>query len=233
MKQPTIHHMGVASELVGIVISTFAALFFAYSPLAAYDLQLVAALFIIYMLLRGRLRGSPLFYLYESLGFIFMVLVAVFSTGGLASPFFFLIYFLLFALALLLDATSSVILTLLLVIVFLTTSKTESIAQLIPIFSLPFIAPFAQYMGMVREKYVREKELVHHLEEKKGKIERTKDYQKEQTLLFLTTTLYRLTHDMADRLDNFMGDADLQFLKDRIRELEALVHSFREHVEKI
>jgi len=221
------------SELIGMVVTTFLALFFALSPFAQYDLQLIAVLFIIYMLLRKRLAQQPLFYLYESLGFIFIVLVAVFSTGGVTSPFFFLIYFLLFALVLLLDATSSVVLTLLLVIVFLTTSNTGSLSELIPVFSLPFIAPFAQYLGMVRQKYAQQKQLVHTLEEKKSKVERTKNYQKEQTLLFLTTNLFRLNQDMKDRLDNFMGDADLQVLKDKVREVEALVHSFRDYVEKI
>ncbi|PJE63396.1 hypothetical protein COU89_03540 [Candidatus Roizmanbacteria bacterium CG10_big_fil_rev_8_21_14_0_10_45_7] len=221
------------SELIGMVVTTFLALFFALSPFAQYDLQLIAVLFIIYMLLRKRLAQQPLFYLYESLGFIFIVLVAVFSTGGVISPFFFLIYFLLFALVLLLDATSSVVLTLLLVIVFLTTSNTGSLSELIPVFSLPFIAPFAQYLGMVRQKYAQQKQLVHTLEEKKSKVERTKNYQKEQTLLFLTTNLFRLNQDMKDRLDNFMGDADLQVLKDKVREVEALVHSFRDYVEKI
>lgn len=221
------------SELIGIVVTTFLALFFAFSPFAQYDLQLIAVLFIIYMVLRKRLAQQPLFYLYESLGFIFMVLVAVFSTGGVASPFFFLIYFLLFALVLLLDATSSVVLTLLLVIVFLTTSNTGSLSELIPVFSLPFIAPFAQYLGMVRQKYAQQKQLMHKLEEKKMKVEHTKNYQKEQTLLFLTTNLFRLNQDMKERLDNFMGDADLQVLKDKVREVEALVHSFRDYVEKI
>src|SRR3989338_1567852 len=157
-------------ELFGVVITGFAALFFAYSPFAAYDLQVVASLFIIYFFLRKRFHMSPFLYLIEALMFIFIVLMTVFGTGGISSPFFFLLYFLLFAVSLLLTGSISLILTLLLVVLFLFSSPSGSIMEFIPVFSLPFIAPFAQYLGFLKIKYNRQRELLVQIEKKKAKI---------------------------------------------------------------
>lgn len=220
-------------ELFGVVITVFAALFFAYSPFAAYDLQVVACLFITYFFLRKRFSMSPFLYLIEALMFIFIVLMTVFGTGGISSPFFFLLYFLLFAVSLLLTGSISLILTLLLVVLFLFSSSSGSIMEFIPVFSLPFIAPFAQYLGFLKNKYNRQRELLMQIEKKKAKIERSKDYEKEQTLIFLTTTLYRHVEDVNERLVNFLGDADLEYIREKMKQIQKLIHNFREYIEKI
>lgn len=220
-------------ELFGVVITTFVALFFAYSPFAIYDLQVVACLFIAYYFLRKRFHMSPFLYLIEALIFIFIVLMTVFGTGGMSSPFFFLLYFLLFAVSLLLTGSISLILTLLLVVLFLFSSPSGSVIEFVPVFSLPFIAPFAQYLGFLKTKYTRQRELLGQIEKKKAKVERSKDYEKEQTLIFLTTTLHRQVEDVNERIINFMGDADLQYLRIKVKQIQGLIHEFREYVEKI
>jgi len=105
--------------------------------------------------------------------------------------------------------------------------------EFVPVFSLPFIAPFAQYLGFLKTKYTRQRELLEQIEKKKAKIERSKDYEKEQTLIFLTTTLYRQVEDVNERIINFMGDADLQYLRIKVKQIQGLIHEFREYVEKI
>jgi len=220
-------------ELFGVVVTTFAALFFVYSPFANYDLQIVAVLFIAYFFLRKHFSMSPFLYLIEALIFIFIVLMTVFGTGGMTSPFFFLLYFLLFAVSLLLTGTISLVLTLLLVVLFLFSAPSGSVIDFVPVFSLPFIAPFAQYLGFLKTKYTSQRELLGQVEKKKAKLEQSKTYEKEQTLIFLTTTLYRQIEDMNERIVNFMGDADLEFLRRKIKEIQGLIHEFREYVEKI
>ncbi|MCR4330086.1 MAG: hypothetical protein NUV65_06100 [Candidatus Roizmanbacteria bacterium] len=220
-------------ELFGVVITTFAALFFVYSPFANYDLQVVAVLFIAYFFLRKQFSMSPFLYLIEALIFIFIVLMTVFETGGMSSPFFFLLYFLLFAVSLLLTGSISLILTLLLVVLFLFSSPSGSVMTFMPVFSLPFIAPFAQYLGFLKTKYTRQRELLGQIEKKKARIEKSKTYEKEQTLIFLTTALYRQIEDMNERITNFMGDADLDYLRTKIKQVQKLIHEFREYIEKI
>lgn len=220
-------------ELFGVIVTTFAALFFVYSPFGQYDLQVVALLFIVYFFIKKRYAMNPKLYLVEALMFVFIILTTVFGTGGATSPFFFLLYFLLFAVSLLLEGSISLVLTLLLVVIFLFSEPAGSVLEFMPVLSLPFIVPFAQYLGFLKKKYTRQRELLHFIEKKKAKLEKSKEYEKEQTLIFLTTSLYRHIEDMNDRLANFLGDSDLEYLRKKMKQLEQLVHDFREYVEKI
>lgn len=220
--------------MVGVAVVTIGAVLFSLSPLANYDVQFLAAIFIVYFIFRGIFNRIKNFYVIETLVFVFIIVSTVFSTGGAQSPFFFLFYFLLFATSLLLDSSTSFVLTLLLVIAFLGTMGTvQSLKDLLPVFSLPFIAPFAKYLGDIQRKYYQQKEELSRLVEAKKKLQGQKGYQEEQTLLFLTTALYRQIDDLKERADNFMGDLDLQYIRRKIKNMADLVKNFRDYVEKI
>lgn len=222
------------SEMAGIVIVTLGAVLFAMSPLAHYDIQLLAVLFIVYFLFRNVFSRMKHFYVIETLVFIFVIVATVFSTGGVRSPFFFLLYFLLFASSLLLESGTSLVLTLMLVIAFLGSyNASMTLQQLLPVFSLPFITPFAKYAGDMQRKYFKQREELEHVVAAKSKLQIQKNYQEEQTLLFLTTMLYRHIDDLKERTDNFLGDHDLQYVRHKVKELSELLKNFRDYVEKI
>lgn len=209
-------------ELAVLTVVTGAALVYSVSPLAKYDLQVVLLLLITVLLSRRLWAGTRAFYLIEVSAFIFVVLSVVLTTGGLSSPFFFLIYFMLFSMVFILDTTSSVIETLLIMVLFLTTSETSDMQAYIPVLCLPFIIPLVHYVGMTQRRLrIMEKK---HMRQEEGK---------EQTLLFLTTNLYRHVQDLEERVNHFMGDADLQYVRQKIEQLKQLVHKFVHYVEKI
>lgn len=221
-------------ETLAVVVTTVLAAVFAVSPLAKFDLQLVAVLFIFYVLFRKKLAQKSGFFILEAYVFIFIIVSVVFSTGGVRSQFFFLLYFLLFAGALVLEASTSLVLSLVLMIMFIATADySMQLADLLPVLSLPFIAPFAKYLGDLQRHFFFQKQELLRLGKAKQRIEKTKIYQEEQTLIFLTTVLHRHLDDMKDRLENFLGDADLDYLKKKLKQLEELADKFKNYIEKI
>ncbi|MEK9178911.1 MAG: hypothetical protein AAB893_00380, partial [Patescibacteria group bacterium] len=217
-------------EIACTVITVVAAALFAVSPLAKYDLQVIAALFITFIFLRKKLRETLFFTMFEAMMFIFIIVSMVFSTGGLHSSFFFLLYFLMFALALLLDSITSLVVAVTLIVIFLGAADYSfALKDALPIFSLPFIAPFAKYLGDLRKKYANQQEKIKELARAREKVVAREEGERAETLLFLTTMLHRHFYDISERLTNFQGDHDLSYLRDKMRELKKLVSKFKEY----
>ena len=222
------------TEIIGVVLTTILAFLFAASPLAQYDLQLIAIFFILYFFAKKFLWKKSGFFLFEALAFIFIIVITVFSTGGLQSPFFFLFYFLLFALALILEPITSLVLTIVLIIIFFASADySMKLIDLLPLLSLPFIAPFAKYMGDLQKRSWNQKTELKRLGKAKDRVEHLKSYEKEQTLIFLTTALHRHLEDIQERIENWLGDEDLRYLKNKVKELEKVVEGFMNYIEKI
>ena len=133
-----------------ILIATIAITFlFPKTNLAQYDVQIGAILFIFLFLAKRYFipRDTPS-KLMESVIFTMIVLGIVNTTGATESPFFFLIYFLLFSISLLLEPVISITSTLALIVFFLMSiPPNQSLKNLLPIFSLAFLTPFAMFMG--------------------------------------------------------------------------------------
>ena len=231
MKNMSKKYLGV--EIAGVVLALVVALLFSVSPLSQFDLQIVALLFIIYFFSKRFFFNRQGFIFFEALLFVFIIVSTVFSTGGVTSPFFFLLYFLLFAVALILEPVTGLVLTISLVIVLLGTADYRSVRDLLPVLSLPFIAPFAKYLGDLQRRYFRQKEELKAVTEAKVKSEHVQRYEKEQTLIFLTTVFHRHLDEINDRLSNFLGDNDLEYLKGKVKKLEEVVNGFKDYVEKI
>ncbi len=221
-------------QITGVLVTLFLALIFSISELARYDLQVMALLFIVYFFSKKLFFQKVGFIYFEAWLFVFIIAATVFSTGGAASPFFFLLYFLLFALALILDPLVGLILTITLVLLFFSVSNFElDLKQLLPVLSLPFIAPFAKYLGDLQKRYFRQKEELKRLEKAKMKTANLEAYQKTQTFLFLNTVFRSHLDDLKDKLNNFMGDGDLEYLKDKVKQLEQTFANFKEYLEKL
>jgi len=109
--------------------------------LSNYNLQLAAVLAIIYFFT----KKLPLV---TTTIFLSLILLMIFSTGYLTSPFFFLLDILLFTLALFFEPIQALITSLILTLVFLISSKLSlNTSQLINLASLLLITPLAVIFG--------------------------------------------------------------------------------------
>lgn len=221
-------------QIIGVILTLTLSVVFAYSSLAKYDLQIVALLFIVYYFSKRLFFNKAGFLFFEALLFVFIISSTVFSTGGVVSPFFFLLYFLLFAVALILEPMVGLVLTIALVIMFLSLNNyNTSLKEWLPVLSLPFIAPFAKYLGDLQKRYFRQKDELKRLTRAKEKSDSLQAYGKGQTLIFLTTVYRSHLDDLKERLENYMGDSDLQYVKNKVNELEKLLENFKQYIEKI
>jgi hypothetical protein len=200
-----------------ILISTIALTFlFPKTSLADYDLQIAAFLFIVLFAAKRffipRQTGS---HLLESVVFSLIVLGIVNTTGGPASPFFFLIYFLLFSLSLLLEPIISITTTLALIIFFLLSlPENQSLKNLLPIFSLAFMTPFALFLGQ------------EYLQNEKLKIKNEK--LQEDAFLFLSLMIKNHLKNIKGAVENFMGDHQLDIIKKSVHRMEKLIEKFED-----
>lgn len=204
---------GIIHSIVLIIIIALAFIF-PKTPFAQYDLQISALLFIIlFMAKKFILPKYPNSHLLESVIFTLVVLSIINSTGGLSSPFFFLIYFLLFSLSLLLEPVISITSTITLVIFFLiSVPADQNIKNLLPIFSLAFLTPFALFMGQ------------EYLESQKSKIKNQKLQQ--DAYLFLSLMLKNHITNIKMAIENFLGDHQLEQIKKNINKMEHLIEEF-------
>ena len=197
--------------LIFTIILTF---IFPKTNLAQYDLQISAGLFIILFLTKNFIVSKNIYSrLIESVIFTLIIMSVVNSTGGLTSPFFFLIYFLLFSLSIILEPIISITTTVTLIIFFLLNlPDNQNFKTLMPIISLAFITPFAMFLG--QEKLESEK--------LKVKSEKTK----EDTFLFLSLLLKNHLKNIAEAVQNFVGDHQLEIIKKSAQRMERLIEKF-------
>lgn len=189
-----------------------------------YDLQITALIFIVYFLgkkiasqssknivLDGRLTDDQR--IFDGVIFTLIVLNIINSTGATQSPLFFLNYFLIFALSLLLEPIISITTTLTLVIFYLLSlPPNQSLKELLPIFSLPFLTPFALLLGQEHIK-------IQKLKTKNQKL-------REETFLFLALVIKNHLKNIKDAVENFMGDHELEIIEKNIQRLEKLIEKY-------
>lgn len=204
---------GIIHSIVLVIIIALA-FFLPKTPLADYDLQISAVLFIVLFIFKKFiLPKHPNSHLLESIIFTLVVLSIINTTGVVSSPFFFLIYFLLFSLSLLLEPVISITSTLALIIFFLNSLPPEqNIKNLLPIFSLAFLTPFALFMGQ------------QYLESQKAKIKNQKLQQ--DAYLFLSLMLKNHLKNIRVSVENFLGDHQLEEIKKNTNKMEHLIEEF-------
>lgn len=197
-----------------LIVTTALAFLFIQTPLAEYDLQISAVLFIVlYLTKKYYLPSHPRSHLMESVIFTFVIITVVLSTGGIDSPFFFLVYFLLFAIALMLEPVVSMATTLALIIFLLfSLPQNQPFKVLIPIFSLAFISPFAMFMGNA------------YAENQKLKI-KDQNLEKDRHL-FMSLIVKTHIKNIKKATENFMGDKELDEIKHQVSRLEKQMEKY-------
>jgi len=196
-----------------LVLCIALAFIFPQTPLVEYAVEVVALLFILLFIARRLSFFSKKTRLFESAVFTLIIVGIVTSNGGLSSPYFFLIHFLLFSLTLLLEPIIPIIVTMVLMLFFLFSQTGPfSFTQLIPIFSLLFMTPFALILGNEYEETKRLKKSI--------------SSQQENTFLFLSLMLKNSLREMQKNLDNFRGDAELTAMKRQVRTMEKQIDMF-------
>ena len=211
---PEIIHSVVLIGAIGI------SFLFSSSFFSQFDLQISAALFIVFFIVRKVLGNRIKSHLLESVIFTFVILLTINSTGGINSAFFFLLYFLLFSLALLLEPIISITATVALMVFFMISLPAgQSIKSLVPLFSLAFLTPFALFMGQayieVQSSKLKVQNLSNQLTQKQ-----------EETFLFLSLMLKNHLKSIKNAIDNFMGDHELHEIKKHVRNMESLIEKF-------
>jgi hypothetical protein len=99
-------------------------------------------------------------------------------------------------------------------IFFLTTlpSGTVTITQLLPIFSLALMTPFALILGNEYEETKR--------------LKKSLSSQQENTYLFLSLMLKNNLKELQKNLENFQGDHQLSSMKRQVRSMDKLIDMF-------
>lgn len=196
-----------------LIICVALSFVFPQTPLAPYDVEIAAGLFLLLFFARKINLFSRRTRLLESTVFTLIIMVIVNTTGALHSEFFFLIYFLLFALTLLLEPIIPIIITLALMIFYLfTLPANSSLSQLLPIFSLACMTPFALILGNEYEETLR--------------LEKSIKQQKEDTYLFLSLMLKNHLNHIKKSIDNFLGDHELSAIRKQVHSMEKLIDMF-------
>jgi hypothetical protein len=185
----------------------------AKTPLAQYDLQIIAGLFII-LFIGKRINNSSIHpRLMESVIFTLVVMIIIDTTGGATSPFFFLIYFLLFSLSLLLEPVIAITTTFtLIVFLLLSLPENQEIKSLLPIISLAFLTPFAMFLGEEMKK--------------NKKLSQTIVTNQEETFLFLSLMIKNHLKSIKTSVENFVGDHELSQIKHHTKAVEKLIEKF-------
>lgn len=180
--------------------------------LSAYNLQLAGILAIFYFLTKLFKLKPQLLSLITTTTFLSLILLMIFSTGQLNSPFFFLLDILLFALALFFEPVQAAITSLILTFVFLVSSKLSlNTSQVVNLASLVLITPLAVIFG---NKFIEN-------QENQGKITRLKkDLAEEETntLLWIATKAKPSLIEVLDTTSQIISSNLLPFrLQEKIK----------------
>lgn len=203
-----------------------ASFIFSKSQLSNYQLQVSALFFIVYFLLKKFSNEKSIFEhkLFDAIVFTFIIISIVITTGGINSPFFFLTYFLIFALTLLLEPLIAISTTLSLVILFLLSiPEGQTLDALIPLFALPFLSPFALFLGQEYQKVLQQKKQITLLKEKNTNT-------RKETFFFMSLILKDHIKTIKDALDNFVGDNEIQKIRNATHRVEKLIDEYESEI---
>ncbi len=143
----------------------------------------------------------------DAMIFTLVVMLLVYSTGGLTSPLFFLVYFLLFGLALLFEPLVTLSLTgVMILFFFFFPNKQEPLTEALQLFSLILITPLALFFGTQYLKVLEGEEKIKILKEEteimEGQIAKTET----DTLLWTTLNLKKGLEIILDEISLLLSD---------------------------
>lgn len=180
--------------------------------LSFYTLQLVGLFVLLYFTLqlfqkRQKTPPSWINFLNNSI-LTSIVLLLVFSTGGLTSPIFFLIYFLLFGLSWSLGSFSSIVVALALVIFFIL-SSVFSFEHLASLASLILITPLSVFFGQQYLKVLQQKGEIKILQKIRHKEEKALVQEETDVLFWLGLNFLPSMKQIIDILSQVLADPSL------------------------
>jgi len=222
------------------------------STLSLYTLQLIAIFILLFFAnhlffrqqtkSRKRKTLSRLNLTVDAVVFTMVVMLLVYSTGGLTSPLFFLVYFLMFGLALLFEPLVSVSLVVAIILLFLITPTTQQpLTEVFQLFSLILITPLALFFGSQYLKVLESEEKIKILREEGKILEEQIKKEETDTLLWTSLNLKQGLSEILDEVSNLLSDlAHLtisqkeRLLKIRTRTMELLKtgEKLKEEVDK-
>lgn len=211
---------------VVLILTIFISYIIAMTLGTRFELEILAGIFIVYILLKKFLpqqswdTGLTSHHMIDSVLFTGIIMLIVLSTGGTTSPLYFLTYFLLFALALMAEPiTSATSAIAIMFALFVHVPETRTFNDILLICSIPFMVPFSLYIGST------------HATMKKKKNSRRSEQSmssavQTDALLFVSTVVRGHLNSMSSLIENFRGDHELSELKATVRRLEKLIDKF-------
>jgi len=177
-----------------------------HPQLSFYNLQLVAALIILYFLKNLKIKrpSSTINKLTDAVILTIIVLLLVFSTGGLSSPLFFLFYFLLFGISFLFEPLLSIAYSFVLII-FLTI-QLNSPQDLLKVFSLVFVAPLALFFGQQYLQNLVSQKRIKVFQKKWLGNEKSLESEETKSLLWLSLNFHRALAEILEITAQLLSD---------------------------
>lgn len=210
-----------------LITAVVLAFFWTNSPvLSAYTLQLIAFFVILFFinqfLARKKDSFKPASFLkisnltIDAVVFTLIVMLLVYSSGGLTSPLFFLVYFLMFGLSLLFEPAITLSLTGIIIIFFLLTpGKQDPLAEALQLLSLILITPLALFFGNQYLKLLKSQEKIKILEDEKKIVEEQISQTETNTLLWTSLNLRKGLTEILDEVSNLLADLGHLTLKQK------------------
>jgi len=194
-----------ALTILILCFSTAFSFLWVNSPLAAYNLQLIALL-LIFAVIFFRKRRTTAFWktLIGLTAFNIAVLLLISQTGNLNSPLFFLIYFFLLGLGFLTTPPATLIIALSLVFFFLPFSSVQS--DWLKLGSLFLITPLCLILGRQRQEMEEQEKINLALKEKKKAADQALSLQETTSLLWLSLTLKNNLIEITELLNEALSD---------------------------
>lgn len=236
-----------------LLLAVVVAFLWTNSPaLSLYTLQLIAIFILLFfanhLFFRRQAKDKKkeafpkLNLTFDAIVFTMVVMLLVYSTGGLTSPLFFLVYFLMFGLALLFEPLVTVSLTAAIILLFLLAPTTQDpLTEVLQLFSLILITPLALFFGSQYLKVLESEEKIKILREEGKILEEQIKKEETDTLLWTSLNLKQGLSEILDEVSNLLADlAHLtisqkeRLLKIRTRALELLKtgEKLKEEVDK-
>ena len=194
-----------ALTILILCFSTAFSFLWVNSPLAAYNLQLIALLLILTVIFFKEKRITTFWKTLISLtAFNIAALLLISQTGNLNSPLFFLIYFFLLGLGFLTTPPATLITALGLVFFFLPFSSAQS--DWLKLGSLFLITPLCLILGRQRQEMEKQEKINLALKEKKKVADQALSLQETTSLLWLSLTLKNNLIEITELLNEALSD---------------------------
>lgn len=205
--------MSLAVQSATLALSFAVVYIWENSPLKDNSVQLLGLLIALYLILVARKKGKTLFQIGEhgNVGIFILntlVLLLIFSTGGLNSPLFFILYFIAFGIAFVFDPLVVFIFIAGAILVFIPQiGAINASADILKIASIALVSPLAYFFGREYRKSDAQDEQMN------ATIEREKE---------AADTISREVKDLIESEKELLKDEDLEKLNEILEEAQDL-----------